>query len=241
MQFFSIENDAKTIKGRDLGYRTAIQYWQSADKSGYNVCRHATTCRDNCIEVTGRGVFPNVKKARHERTVMFFEDRSNYERMVVKEIERHIRLSEKHGYTPCARPNGTSDIPWERVRFKTQKNRTLMELFPDLIWYDYTKYPYKSRPAEKLPSNYSLTFSVSELTTDEDIHENINMGRNCAVVFDVEKEEKLPATYLGIEVIDGDLNDLRFTDPIGVIVGLRLKGNDTRLKNTTIESGFVRK
>jgi len=40
--------------------------------------------------------------------------------------------------------------------------------------------------------------------------------------------------YRGFPVIDGDLTDNRFNDPIGVIVGLRVK--NTGKKD---ESGFV--
>jgi hypothetical protein len=50
-----------------------------------------------------------------------------------------------------------------------------------------------------------------------------------AVVFD-----KLPETYLGKPVIDGDVSDLRFLDPKGVIVGLKAKG-----KAKKDSSGFV--
>jgi hypothetical protein len=42
---------------------------------------------------------------------------------------------------------------------------------------------------------------------------------NIAVVFD-----KLPATFLGRPVINGDETDLRFLDPRRVIVGLKAKG-----------------
>jgi len=50
-----------------------------------------------------------------------------------------------------------------------------------------------------------------------------------AVVF-----SELPKTYKGREVIDGDLTDLRFLDPIGCIVGLKAKG---KAKHDT--TGFV--
>jgi hypothetical protein len=43
-------------------------------------------------------------------------------------------------------------------------------------------------------------------------------------VFDTKKGADLPATWNGITVIDGDISDLRFLDPRGVIVGLRGKG-----------------
>ncbi|MCP4922552.1 MAG: hypothetical protein GY915_00775, partial [bacterium] len=45
-------------------------------------------------------------------------------------------------------------------------------------------------------------------------------GGNVAVVF----RERLPETWLGLEVLDGDQNDLRFQDKKGCIVGLVEKG-----------------
>lgn len=46
-----------------------------------------------------------------------------------------------------------------------------------------------------------------------------------AVVFSTRKGEPLPETWHGFRVIDGDESDLRFTDPAGVVVGLRAKGD----------------
>jgi hypothetical protein len=43
---------------------------------------------------------------------------------------------------------------------------------------------------------------------------------NVAVVF----KDKLPRTWMSRPVINGDLHDLRFKDPSGVIVGLVAKG-----------------
>ena len=45
---------------------------------------------------------------------------------------------------------------------------------------------------------------------------------------------KLPKTFKGLPVIDGDKDDLRFLDPQGVIVGLIAKGKAKQDK-----SGFV--
>jgi hypothetical protein len=55
------------------------------------------------------------------------------------------------------------------------------------------------------------------------------MGGNVAVVFD-----KLPSTWKGYPVINGDESDLRFLDPKNVIVGLKAKG-----KGKKDASGFV--
>jgi hypothetical protein len=45
-------------------------------------------------------------------------------------------------------------------------------------------------------------------------------GANVAVVF----KDKLPKTWMSRKVINGDLHDLRFKDPSGVVVGLVAKG-----------------
>ena len=57
----------------------------------------------------------------------------------------------------------------------------------------------------------------------------IAQGMNVAVVF-----RELPESYLGMPVISGDEDDLRFLDPPRYIVGLRAKG---RAKKDT--TGFV--
>ena len=76
-----------------------------------------------------------------------------------------------------------------------------------------------------LPNNYSLMFSYSKakkyrkqveiaLTTDTPI----------TVVF----RGGLPTTYMGREVVDGDISDLDNLDARGKIVGLRVKGNEAK-------------
>tara|TARA_Y100000593_G_scaffold17573_1_gene35210 strand:+ start:10073 stop:10294 length:222 start_codon:yes stop_codon:yes gene_type:complete len=50
-------------------------------------------------------------------------------------------------------------------------------------------------------------------------------GYNVAMVFNSQKNDKLPNRYNGIKVIDGDKTDLRTkeNDGVNVIVGLRAK------------------
>ena len=62
-----------------------------------------------------------------------------------------------------------------------------------------------------------------------DVRLALSNNLNVAVVF-----HKVPETYLGRTVINGDETDLRFLDPKGVIVGLKDKGKAK--KDTT---GFV--
>jgi hypothetical protein len=56
--------------------------------------------------------------------------------------------------------------------------------------------------------------------------ESLKHGVNVAVVF---PSADFPATWQGYQVIDGDVNDLRFRDPRGVIVGLKAKGDARKL------------
>ena len=128
---------------------------------------------------------------------------------------------------PAVRLNGTSDLPWEKV--------FPMGDFPQVKFYDYTKNPVRMEKFTqgKMPANYHLTFSRSEENEKEALA-ILPTGGNVAAVFAVKKGQDLPKTWKGFEIIDGDLDDVRFTDPTGVIVGLRAKGD--ALKDKT---GFV--
>ena len=55
------------------------------------------------------------------------------------------------------------------------------------------------------------------------------------VVVRIKKGQPLPRTFRGKPMIDGDLHDFRPSDPKGVYVGLRPKGNDA----WNDASGFV--
>jgi hypothetical protein len=104
-------------------------------------------------------------------------------------------------------------------------------MFPLSQFYDYTK--VIKRAYQDLPDNYHITLSYSEADmkyADEVVMAVVNTGVNMAVVF----RDKLPDTFRGLRVIDGDKDDLRFLDPKGVVVGLLAKG---RAKKDT--SGFV--
>ena len=68
---------------------------------------------------------------------------------------------------------------------------------------------------------------------------------NVAVVFDVKPPladfpgGPLPARFGGREVINGDAHDLRFLDPPGKVVGLRLKTRGEERRAQLVMTGFV--
>ncbi len=218
MPLLSIAN-AKTRKGEKLGWLTGVVHLAPAKLSGHNVCPMASKgCARACLNTAGNGNYPAVQAARIRRTKLLFSDRKAFLQILAGEIAEFVLKAKRKGYQTAIRLNGTSDILWERMG--------IIEQFPDVQFYDYTKIP--SRMMSLLPDNYHLTFSRSE-SNGEQARLISNLGFNVAVVFD-----KLPATYMGKRVISGDDTDLRFLDPRGVIVGLIAKG-----KGRTDESGFI--
>lgn len=223
MNYLSVGTDAKTVKGEKNGYLTGILYLAPAQEAGgETICPFSTAgCRRVCLFTAGRGVFESVRNARIKKTLEF---QQNPELFVTKlqedvaALEQQARQKHMH---PAVRLNGTSDILWEKYRDR------LMDFFPEVQFYDYTKYPAKLR--KELPSNYHLTYSFSEKSTSPIWSLDwAKRGFNTAVVFRIDKAHSLPQEFRILQfdrpVIDGDLTDLRFTDPKGVIVGLKVKG-----------------
>ena len=222
-------SNAKILKGEKSGYKTAGIHLAPHKLSGYNTCLAASKgCAAACLNTAGMGAYSTVQAARIKKTKLFFEDRNAFMLSLVKEIKAMIKKANKLGFTPAFRLNLTSDIAWESIKID---GKNIMEMFPDVAFYDYTKIPKRMLQYTRgeLPKNYHLTFSRSE---NNQTHADIVMacGGNVAVVF----RGKLPPTYKGKRVIDGDVNDLRFLDPKGIIVGLVEKG---RAKKDS--SGFV--
>lgn len=238
----------KTAKGEGHGYLTAILHLAPHKLAGFNVCGYASKgCAAACLNTAGRGGIGldadglnMIQAARIQRTRLFKRDREAFLQAIAGEITRHVRRAAKHGLKPAVRLNGTSDLPWERfpLTLSGETYLNVMAAFPNVTFYDYTKWPLNKRRPELAPG-YSLTFSLCE-DNDERAEAALQAGFNVAVVLDVRRSGDLPAIHtIGettAQVIDGDSHDLRFLDPPGgVIVGLRAKG---RAKRDT--SGFVR-
>jgi len=227
------KGNSKTIKGEKVGFRTFGLHLSPADKSGFNVCQWSSAgCRAACLDTAGRGCMSNVQTARIAKTKRFFKDNFAFMSDLRSEIGKAIKSAARKNLTPCFRLNLTSDIPWENIRKHRADKINVMEEFPQVNFYDYTKGFYRMRAwlDGKMPDNYHLTFSRSEVTSDNKMKTILALGGNVAVVF----RGTLPKTYLGYPVVNGDENDLRFKDPKGVIVGLVEKGLAKK-----DETGFV--
>jgi len=220
--------DAKTVKGNGSEYLTAIMYMAPWKSAGINVCPMAEVaqCIDGCLNTAGRGQMGSVQAGRIRKTDWFAKDRDGFMQQLAKDVASFVRYCDKRNVQPCVRLNGTSDIRWE---LQTVGNQTLMEMFPTVQWYDYTKIANR-----KVPANYHLTFSYSAANPAyaKQVQIAKDRGMNIAVVF--RHKVNIPAMFLGLPTIDGDRDDLRFLDPTQSIVALYAKG---KAKRDT--SGFV--
>ena len=131
-KLLNIDKNAKTVKGQQKGYRTAILYLAPSTQSGFQVCPMASEgCKKECLYTAGHGAFSNVQQGRINKTRWFMQDRQSFLTQLKKEISNHIKNCDKKGYIPCVRLNGTSDISWE--------NYDIIQAFPNVQFYDYTK------------------------------------------------------------------------------------------------------
>jgi len=217
-----LSTNTKLEKGNKLAWQTRGLSLAPANLSGKQLCPHRSPgCELACLNTSGMGVFSNVQEARINKSKFLIERRADFLAQLEKELVNLNKQAGK-GKQIAVRLNVLSDLPWH--------NLIDMSKFQNLKFYDYT--PNVKRMMEflrgELPANYHLTFSRKE--NNQSLVELVaNMGGNVAVVFD-----KLPQSYLGKQVIDGDATDLRFLDPKGVVVGLKAKG-----KGKKDESGFV--
>lgn len=184
-----------------------------------NVCAFAGDCASTCVAFSGNGGFSTTQAVRAARLDFAIEQPLFFAILIWEELRK---ATQSDTYAVAIRLNTYSDIRWERVA------PNLFEYFSRSTFYDYTKHPQRSRPAHTLPSNYRLTYSLSEKTTAAEFARNIDAGRNVAAVVAVRSGSvpawrEIPSTFAGLPTIDGDQTDARHLDPLGVVVLLRRK------------------
>jgi hypothetical protein len=231
-------SSAKTVKGESLSYLTGILYLSPSDLSGVgNVCPWAGTCKSSCLNSAGRGAFNSVQASRLKKTRFFFTNRNAFMEQLFEDCKALIAKAKRLGLLPCIRLNGTSDLAFHRL-IVPSKGLTLMELFPTVPFYDYSKSIKKALDnARGLHApNYYVTFSRDSASNESECEQVLRAGGNVSVVF----RDSLPPTYFHRPVLDGDTTDLRFLDRraragrSGFVVGLKAKGKAKRDR-----SGFV--
>ena len=258
-------DSAKAVKASEYGYLNAIHYMAPAASGGVgNLCPKASAeCIALCLgQYSGQAAMVadlengtnNVRASRKAKAQLFMNSRAAYLNEIARQIIKVLRKADELGVEACIRLNGSTDIPFERIRFvidaKTSRalaayyseaetcdvdatyyqgrEFTLLSLFPVTQFVDYTKIASR---LGKAPRNLDLTLSYSARNSAECV-KALMSGHNVAMVF----HGGLPNSFAGFPVIDGDKHDLRHLDQKGgFIVGLTPKGNKAK-KDT---SGFV--
>lgn len=213
-----------------LPHRESINYARSIgmDTTGWkNLCEGSTRgCRYVCLTNSGQLALSAQQRAAFVRTVLWQAHRDVFLRLLAGEIRSFVKRCEDQ---PVIRLYGThdGDILVDAPG--------IVEDFPTVIFNDYTKL---NIPTGWVAPNVYRVRSATENTTPEQFAQMANEGQNHAVPFLVKRSGDLPATYMGMPVIDGDRDDLRFLDPTGVIVGLRYKTAHKR--DVSKAHGFIR-
>lgn len=230
-------SNAKLSKNVDINseWNTSILYLAPADLSGTNLCPGSSPgCRAACLNTAGRGAMNSVQAGRMRKTRLFLDSPRTFMHQLVSDLETLAGRQTRTRIKQAVRLNGTSDIAWEDIPVVRGSSwfRNVMDAFPELMFYDYTKLPTRvaKQAAVGWPPNYRLTFSQSEVNRSM-ARRIAGMGLNVAVVF---AGQKLPPEYHGKPVLDGTVHDMRFLDPAGHVIGLLAKG-----KAKGDKSGFV--
>ena len=218
-------NHSQSMKMRlskENGTITYCLYLAPANMSGYEVCPCSTFCRKLCLNGSGhnksdilaRGETESkINKARIKRTRLFFENKPLFMQLLIHEINKTYNYAKKNGFGFSVRLNGTSDLSPEDFAYK---GKNILEIFPDIQFYDYTKVPSRFGLIEKY-SNYDLTFSYNGHNVNT-CKKFLAQGGKVAVVF--ANQEMLPLSFMGFPVWDANIYDMRYLDPAGYIMGL---------------------
>jgi len=186
-----------------------------------NLCAFSDSCAETCVAFSGNGGFTQTQQSRIAKLEFALKFPEAFAVLLTHEI---TQMQKKYaGHKIAIRLNTYSDIRWERVAPQ------LFTQFPRVKFYDYTKHTVRSRPAETMPRNYSLTYSVSEKTTAGEIANAQQAQRNLAVVVAIRSGKTpqgyraIPKTWGGMTTTDGDIRDDRHNDKKETVVILRRK------------------
>ncbi|NJO63192.1 MAG: hypothetical protein HC836_34725 [Richelia sp. RM2_1_2] len=240
-----IATSYKIAKSLQYGVATYVLYlapWKSAGYTSQgkqiNTCAKATSeCISGCLNTAGQArLREEVNNARIIRTRLFYNNRDFFMDWLIAEIETAKKLAAKKMQKFAVRLNGTSDLSPELFK---RNGKNILEIFPDVQFYDYTKVFNRSALLAKY-KNYHLTFSYSGENWSE-CEAFLKTGGNAAIVFNVRRKKALPAMYKGFNIIDGDLHDYRPLDGNRILVGLRWKEIKDRKVNKELKetSRFV--
>jgi hypothetical protein len=211
---FLLNRNAKLEKGDGIAIFGLELTPSKFCQTEVNMCGNEGECLFTCLVFSGAGnltragskdsdpILTPVLKKRIRRTFLFLKDRE----FCVNRIKGEVALQRFTFGKVALRLNVFSDWKWED------------EL--DLDSLGVTLYDYSKKKSDFEGTKRHLTYSASEKDSDQDLVALLEKGYNVAMVFHA---NKLPETWNGFTVVNGDKDDRRFNDPKGVVVGLTQK------------------
>lgn len=203
--------------GHEITYSLYLAPWTLAgtiNGKQINTCPGGAHCHTSCLVNSGRAKIEQlangigvskILQSRIKKTRLFYTNRRLFMAMLCYELEHTRRYAYNKGCTFSVRLNCTSDL--SPLAFAID-GVNILEMYPDVFFYDYTKVPLRTLLPFKYP-NYDITFSFDGYNWDM-CEKALNMGINVAVVFE---SHVVPSLYKGYQVIDATKSDLRYKDP----------------------------
>lgn len=238
-------NVAQSAKLRHSYYHQVSTYGiylAPSTLSGFNVCPNSDYCKENCLNESGHNKVELLAKrakaqetgedfsdsdinlARILKTRLFFANREVFMRLAVHEINNAMKRAKTIGHFFSVRLNCTSDI--SPTAF-TLDGKNILQIFPNVSFYDYTKVPKRLELLSKYP-NYDLTWSIDGSEENREIGlEFLERGGRVAVVYGT---EKMPKSWYGYATEDGDRSDYRPQD-INQVCMLKFKVTASNYEN----------
>lgn len=242
---YGLTYNGKKVMSTGLGFASAQKI---NDEQRATTCPQSAICESLCLGETsgqnllygGEGEFRSGPRlSQFLKTEALVVNPEAFAVMLIKQIENFRNAAKKLGYQPAIRLNVTSD-------FNPKTFENVIKMFPDVMFYDYTKLDTKP-----IAPNHHLTYSSTgasqvvdgevvfnkESNWDRMVDKVLSNGKNVAMAFtsrnDMPKEIYDERTGKTFQVWNGDEYDARFLDPVredgnGWIIGLTNKDNTTK-------------
>jgi Large polyvalent protein associated domain 38/ADP-Ribosyltransferase in polyvalent proteins len=252
--------EGKDVMSMGLGLASA----QKINEKNLSTCPNSAICEGLCLgETSGQNLLyggegqwkAGPRLSQYLKTEALVLHPEEFAIVLHSEIERFQRASVRGDVQPSVRLNVTSD-------FRPKTFAAIINAFPKVEFYDYTKLP-----TESIAPNHHLTYSSTGATQmvdgklivnkhsnwDKMVRDRLMEGMNVAMAFTSRKD--MPDYILDertgerFQVWNGDNYDARFLDPKpgqpgnelnrGMIIGLTNKDRTTKPEDAAAKhNGF---
>jgi hypothetical protein len=253
---YGLTYNGKKVMSTGLGFASAQKI---NDEQRATTCPQSGICEDLCLgETSGQNLLyggegqwrSGPRLSQYLKTEALVVNPEAFAIAMIKQIESFRKAARELGYHPAIRLNVTSD-------FNPATFENIINMFPDVTFYDYTKLDtkpiapnhhltYSSTGASQVVGNTTILNKFSNW--DRMVDKILPSGRNVAMAFTSRsampkfvQDERTGKTF---EVWNGDEYDARFLDPVkesgdGLIIGLTNKDNTTKPEDAAAKhNGF---